>query len=431
MTDATERLPAVRPRARHRARRVLAVGVTVLAVSASGLSSFWVFGAESFVPGQVDLEPGWRAGLGVLVAIGAAIGLCWRHHNPMLVTSIAVVPPLVFITDALAALIALAALAASRRDHMLWLATAAVYAATAVALGHDARREPEVSPLQWLFGADTTADITQGRIEAVDVPMPAMLVIAAVMTAIPLGVGLLRGTRRDLSRSERSEQELLAEVTRQDERSRIAREMHDVLGHRLSLLSLQAGALEVNSDKGSERLAEVARTVRGTARQALDDLRQVIGVLRVGHDPAGGNPHSHRTEPAEPCLADLPDLISNSRRAGLALNVTMLLDDASSAPAPLGVAGYRIIQESLTNVLRHAPGMAAEVSVRGGPGVGLTIEVSNPLPDVDRATPHGGAGSGLTGVAERVAALGGNASAGPTDDDTFVVAAWLPWPKQS
>lgn len=318
----------MRPRARHRARRVLAMGVTVLAVSASVLSSFWVFGAESFVPGQVDLEPGWRAGLGLLVAIGAAIGLCWRHQNPVLVTGIAVVPPLVFITDALAALIALAGLAASRR---------------------------EVSPLQWLFGANTTADITQGRIEAVDVPTPAVLVIAAVMTAVPLGVGLLRGTRRDLSRSERKEQELLAEVTRRDERSRIAREMHDVLGHRLSLLSLQAGALEVNSHNGPERLAEVARTVRGSAREALDDLRKVIGVLREGDGFTSGNPRSHRAEPSQPSLADLPDLVSNSRRAGLMLNVTMLLDDAASAPEPLGVASYRIIQESLTNVLRHAP----------------------------------------------------------------------------
>ncbi|SFA81701.1 Histidine kinase [Amycolatopsis marina] len=427
MTDITGRAPAVRPRA----RRVLATAVTVLAVSASVLSSFWVFGAESFVPGQVDLEPGWRAGIGLLVAIGAAIALCWRHHNPVLVTGIAVVPPLVFVADALAALIALAALAASRRDHVLWLGTAAVYAATAVALAHDAGRDPEVSPLQWLFGASTTADRTQGHFEVVDVPVPAVLVIAVMMTAIPLGIGLLRGTRRELSHSERKEEELLAEVTRRDERSRIAREMHDVLGHRLSLLSLQAGALEVNSHNGPERLAEVARTVRGSAREALDDLRKVIGVLREGGGLASGNPPGHRAEPAQPNLVDLPDLISNSRRAGLNLNVTMLLDDAASAPEPLGVASYRIVQESLTNVLRHAAGTTAEVTVRGGPGVGITIDVRNPLPHADGTMADADSGCGLTGIAERVSALDGNVSVGPTDDDTFVVSAWLPWPKQS
>jgi signal transduction histidine kinase len=105
--------------------------------------------------------------------------------------------------------------------------------------------------------------------------------------------------------------------------------------------------------------------------------------------------------------------------------MTVLLDQAGTAPAPLGMAVYRVVQESLTNVLRHAPGAPADVTVRGGPGAGVTLEVVNPL---ITAPPNPGAGTGLTGISERVTALGGNASVGPTPEGTFAVRAWLPWP---
>ncbi|MPY96830.1 MAG: two-component sensor histidine kinase [Actinophytocola sp.] len=401
----------------HVVRRGIAVCVTVLVVSVSIFSTMMVLVAEGFVPGSEDIEPGWRGGLGALLAAGAAVGLVWRHRYPEFVTAAAVVPPLIFVTDALAALIALAALAAARRDNALWIGTAAVYVATAVAVCYDARRHVDYSIVQMFAGAETET-------ERVDVPLFAILIIAAVMTAIPFAVGVLRGTRRDLTRSTHAERELSGEMARRKERTRIAREMHDVLGHRLSLLSLQAGALEVSDDH--ERVTAVARSVRGTAKQALNDLREVIGVLRDGRTFAGGTVSSDQ-EASPPTLADLPELLDNSRRAGLAMNVTVLLDGASMAPAPLGSAAYRIVQEALTNVLRHAPGTAADVTVRGSPGVGLSIEVSNPLRG--GAETVVGAGTGLHGVAERVTQLGGTVSSGPTDEDVFVLAAWLPWPK--
>jgi signal transduction histidine kinase len=217
----------------HPARRVAAVAVTVLAVACSMLSSMVVFAVDGHVPGQEELEPGWRTIVGLVFALGAAIALCWRHRHPLIVTGIAVVPPLVFVADSLAALIALAALAAARRDRVLWMATSVVYTATAVALGYDAKRGPD-SMMQTIFGAQPGGD-------PVDISVFAVLAIALVMTGAPLAFGLLRGTNRDLTRTSRSQRELLAEMTRRDERSRIAREMHDVLGHRLSLLSLQAG----------------------------------------------------------------------------------------------------------------------------------------------------------------------------------------------
>jgi len=211
-------------------------------------------------------------------------------------------------------------------------------------------------------------------------------------------------------------------VARREEQARIAREMHDVLGHRLSLLSLQAGALEVTSGTTPDAV-EAAKTVRTTARQSLDDLRQVIGVLRgsgFADRPAGGP-----AQPPQPTLADIPDLVTGARQAGLAVNLTVLLDQAATAPAQLGTAAYRILQEALTNVLRHAPGAPAEVSVRGGPGAGLLIEVANPLPP--QPVPSPGSGTGLTGVNERIGLLGGTLAAGPADERTFVLRASLPW----
>src|SRR5699024_4476311 len=106
----------------------------------------------------------------------------------------------------------------------------------------------------------------------------------------------------------------------------IAREMHDVLGHRLSQLSLQAGALEAGSGEAPDTAA-AARTVRTTSRAALDDLRQVIGVLRDGRGfGAAADPEPAPIRP-QPTLADLPELITSSRRSGLAVNATVLLDD--------------------------------------------------------------------------------------------------------
>jgi len=98
---------------------------------------------------------------------------------------------------------------------------------------------------------------------------------------------------------------------------------------------------------------------------------------------------------------------------------------SSSGTAPLGTAAYRILQEALTNVLRHAPGAPAEVLVRGGPGAGLSLEVLNPLPP--HPVPSPGSGTGLTGVNERIALLGGTLTAGPVDERTFALRAWLPW----
>lgn len=383
-------------------RRVLGVVVTVIAVAVSVVSSFYVFGANGYDPDTLSLHATVLTGLSFAAAIAAAVMLCWRHQKPELVLGIALVPPLL-ASDSMAALIALAALAAARRDRLLWLAGGLTYVVTALAVWRDVGWHPQVT----MAGAWVSAELP-GKLIGV-------LVTAAVLTAIPLTVGALRGTRADLRQREQREAALRDEMTRQEERSRIAHEMHDVLGHRLSLLSLQAGALEVSNPAAA---GDAARTVRTTAKQSLDDLRQVIGVLRDGRDfQLSGGP--------APALTDLPTLVAETRQAGVPVNLTVLLDQAGSAPAPLGMAVFRVVQESLTNVLRHAPGAPADVTIRGGPGAGVTLEVVNP---VIPAPPNPGTGTGLTGISERVTALGGNASVGPTPEGTFAVRAWLPWP---
>ncbi|MCT2583572.1 sensor histidine kinase [Actinophytocola gossypii] len=389
-------------------RSVRQVVATVFAVAMSVVSSLVVFGMAGFVPGQEGIDATWLSGLSLLAGLAAAVLLCWRHRWPVLVTGIALVAPLLLASDSFAALVALAALAASRRDWLVWLGTGLVFTATALAVWRDAGRHPDARILGQLMGTDTTA----GKVVGV-------LVLTVVLTGTPLAVGIVRRTRRELASRESEERALREEVARRQERSRIAHEMHDVLGHRLSLLSLQAGALEVSAPEAGE----AARSVRTSARQSLDDLRQVIGVLREGSEFPGRAADS--PDSPTPTLAEVPDLVERTRRAGVPVNLTILLDQAGEAPAQLGTAVYRIVQESLTNVLRHAPGAPADLVVRGGPGAGVAVEVTNPLPA--ERVPSPGSGTGLAGMSERVSVLGGTVSAGPTDRGTFTVRAWLPW----
>lgn len=379
--------------------------LNVLVITSSIVSSLIMVSLDSAVTPTLGL-----ADLGFLAAIGAAVMLVWRHRWPVLVTGIALVPPLLLTSDSLAALIALAALTAAHTGWYRWGGAALVYVATAVAVWHDTRRPRENTVVGEILGNGTTPGTIIG-----------VLVIAALLTAVPLTVGMVRRGREENTRLAIEQHELRAEMARREERARIAREMHDVLGHRLSLLSLQAGALEVTTDEDAPT-AEAARTVRTTAKQSLDDLRQVIGVLR--ENPAASE-SAPAAPPPQPTLTDVPELIADARRAGLLVNATIMLDQAVTAPPHLATGAYRIMQEALTNVLRHSPGSPADVTIRGGPGVGLAIQVVNPLHP--QPPPSPGSGTGLTGVHERAKLLGGRMGAGPTEQQVFVLQVWLPW----
>ena len=246
-------------------------------------------------------------------------------------------------------------------------------------------------------------------------------------TAVIVAWGMfLRGrrqTQRERRRRAEVEEQLRIEQIRHAERTRIAREMHDVLAHRISLLSLHAGALEFRPDAPPEEIARAAAVIRASARQALEDLRAVIGLLRDGSD---GEP----PQPPQPTLAALPGLLEESRVAGMRLHAEVRLPDLAAVPDAVGRHAFRIVQEALTNARKHAPSAPVDLRVEGAPGERLTIEVRNPAQVLTAggvAIP--GSGTGLVGLAERTTLSGGHLEHGLDDHGDFQLRAWLPWPR--
>ncbi|MEU1601850.1 sensor histidine kinase [Micromonospora matsumotoense] len=228
---------------------------------------------------------------------------------------------------------------------------------------------------------------------------------------------------RDRAHRAEAEQQLRVDQARQLERTRIAREMHDVLAHRISLLSLHAGALEFRPDAPPQEVARAAGVIRGSAHAALQDLREVIGVLRA--DTSGGDTGPERPQPT---LADVPALIAESRAAGVRVTLVDEVADPADVPTAVGRSAYRIVQEGLTNARKHAPGAAVAVRLAGAPGRELSVEIRNPWPVGPPGPVLPGAGTGLVGIAERVTLAGGRLTHG-RDDATgdFRLAARLPW----
>jgi signal transduction histidine kinase len=227
---------------------------------------------------------------------------------------------------------------------------------------------------------------------------------------------------RDRAQRAETEQQLRVEQARQQERARIAREMHDVLAHRISLLSLHAGALEFRPDASAEEIERAAGVIRASAHQALEDLREVIGVLR--ENPGDGAP-----ERPQPTLGDLPALIDESRAAGVRVTYGARLAEGAAVPDGMGRNAYRIVQEGLTNARKHAHGSAVEVWLEGGPGEGLAIEVRNRLPvGAGAVADIPGTGTGIVGLAERASLAGGRLEHGRTEAGDYRLWAWLPWP---
>lgn len=239
-----------------------------------------------------------------------------------------------------------------------------------------------------------------------------------LVTGVVLGWGLFVRARRELVRSLRAQGDRAAEEARAAERRRIAREMHDVLAHRLSLLSVHAGALEFHPDAPAEEVAEAAGVIRESAKTALEELRSVIGVLR---EDSGES----LTQAPQPTLADLAALVEESRRAGMRITARIELGDAAP-PAAVGRTAFRIAQEGLTNARKHAPGAAVTLTVDATDG-DLRVEVRSLAPvAVASGSPLPGAGTGLIGLAERVSLAGGELEHGVDPDGAFVVRARLP-----
>ncbi|MFC8953310.1 sensor histidine kinase [Streptomyces sp. NPDC057101] len=254
------------------------------------------------------------------------------------------------------------------------------------------------------------------------------IALSLILVLLVTAWGMLVRSRRQLvealrerARRAEAEAELRVAQAQRLARESIAREMHDVLAHRLTLLSVHAGALEFRPDAPPEQVARGAGVIRDSAHEALQDLREIIGVLRApGENGDGGNR-------PQPTLATLDALIAESREAGADVVLDTTVDDPAAVPAATGRTVYRIAQEALTNARKHAPGTTVTVTVRGRPGEGLTVDVHNPAPE-GPVPPVPGSGQGLIGLTERAALAGGRLDHGPGPDGGFTVRAWLPWP---
>jgi signal transduction histidine kinase len=253
-------------------------------------------------------------------------------------------------------------------------------------------------------------------------PVWLLLIANAIAVAAVLGWGMYIGSRRELiwtlrNRAERAEaeQDLRIGQARSQEQARIAREMHDVLAHRISQISMHAGALEYRDDLTPEEMRSSAAVIREKAHEALTDLRGVLGVLR--DDTTG-----ERLLAPQPTYADLSCLLEEAEGSGVRVELEDLV--AEPVPEAVGRTVYRIVQEGITNVRKHAPGALLTVRVSGSPEDGIDVLLRNPIGFGPTRTP--GAGLGLVGLAERAELRGGRLDHG-RDGSTFVLHAWIPW----
>jgi signal transduction histidine kinase len=259
-------------------------------------------------------------------------------------------------------------------------------------------------------------------------PLFVDLTVGVVAIGASLGWGMFIGSRRELvwtlrqrAETAEAERDLRASQARSNERARIAREMHDVLAHRISQISLHAGALTFRDDLSADEMRSSLAVIQEKAHEALTDLREVLGVLR---DEANGAP---LTGP-QPTYDDIPSLVEDARAAGSPVEYDDRLPVGQRPPDVVGRTVYRIVQEGITNAAKHAPAATLHVSVSGSPELGVDVELRNPLGFGPTRTP--GSGLGLVGLAERAELRGGHLVHGVERGGgvpTFVVRAWLPW----
>jgi signal transduction histidine kinase len=348
-----------------------------------------------------DVTTGSYAAVNDLVGLGAAAMLWWRRRAPLTVAAIT------FVAAAVAP-----------------MATGAAIVGVYVIAAHHPRRVPVAMVVLYVVSAGVGMVLFPDQ----DLGRAGSLLVGVPMTVAAFGWGLAVRARGQLvsslaDRAERAEADQRARIVeaRRAERVRIASEMHDSLAHRLSMLSLHAGAIELRPDAPPEVLARAAGIVRSNAHQALEDLRAVIGVLR--DDTANG------LTPL-PTAADLDALLEECRGAGMHIDVSADLSAPLEAmPAELGRHVYRIVQEGMTNARKHAAAQPVELDISGQPGDRLRIEITNPAGAPASRPNVPGSGVGLIGLRERVELLGGNLDHAVDATGNHRLRVWLPWPK--
>ncbi|GGE93346.1 two-component sensor histidine kinase [Mycetocola zhadangensis] len=353
--------------------------------------------------------------LDVLLGLAATALVPFRHHAPLAITLMVGIIGSISYFALGAVIVTIISLATRRRARELAVLAVVILVVTVLAEAWISSTilAPIAEPAVWWQ----------------------VTLVMAVALAVLIVTGLYIGGRRELikalvQRSEllEEEQALRLEQARSAERSAIAREMHDVLAHRLSLVAMHSGGLAWREDLSREQSAATAAVVQENARLALAELRGVLGVLRA--PSAETNPDALTPQPS---LGVLDELLAESTQAGLAVHCEIAPDIApvlSTLSSVQSRHAYRIVQEALTNARRHAPGSRVEVTLGGTPGTRLELKVRNRLSQPRESEALNGArhrvGMGLTGMTERARLAGGELVHGVVGSD-FVVEAWLPW----
>lgn len=367
------------------------------------LASAAILGIAAWVSSlALTLEAGeepilWRVNLDALAGLVAVVLASFRHRSPFLIAA-AVSLIVGFSSASLGAWLLVAISLASRR---------------------------RVSEIVGVFGITLASGVAASAVDESSRAAPfdwSWAGILALVVAIPLVIGYARGARRaelDGLRREaellREEQRQIAEQARLAERGRIAAEMHDALGHQLSVIAVQAAALKLHPELPAAQRQESVSAIRTAAQQALSELRHTLSMLAED---------SPEPEPSPRLSERIDDLIEQVRQAGSPVQADLDQARLDELPAELGRPVFRIVQECLTNAMRHAPGVPVHLSVRSEPDTGVQIRVSNAFTTASEPSP--GSGIGLAGIAERARLADGELQV-LRSAEHFTVEARLPW----
>ncbi|MBF6171958.1 sensor histidine kinase [Nocardia blacklockiae] len=360
---------------------------------------FWFAVATALPAGCAADSCSWFVLGDPLIALGCLAVLLWRRRFPLLVALVVAVASAASALATGAALLALCSLATRRRPV-----------------------EIAVAVVAYVTAAQFTEDLYP--IGSLPAPIWLRLALPTLSAGIAVATGVAIDARRaevrslrDRAESAEREQAARAAQVQATERNRIAREMHDVLAHRISLVAMQAGVLDHRDDLSAAEQRTLVRGIAEGSRRALEELRDVLGVLRADPD---------RPEPPQPTLDRIPELVADARSSGL--DVTLATTVTATPPETVGRTGYRVVQEGLTNAAKHAPAAKVRITVGGTPGGELHVSVRNSAAATAVARPPA-SGFGLLGLAERITLAGGTLDHHRTSDNGYVLTARLPWPE--
>lgn len=384
----------------------LSIGISVGGSKAANRGAHWDVLArrQTWAPRAVDAAAILLAALDVWLVIPdkaptysiylsafACLALAARRWLPFVVV-LGTVPGFLTGWSQLAAMIALGMLATRKQTHwQVWVGAGLVWMCRFV---------------QWPLADFAALSWREHVLDGI---------YGVLVAGMPIAIGLLIGARAQLAQklvelaaSRDREQQLHADAVRAEERARLAREMHDVVSHDITLIAMQSGVLAASGEPGNAQ--HTAQVIRQLSTRTLEELRSLVGVLRSGAADDG----------PQPGIGELDQLVR-----GCEVPVQLTVDRVpEQLPAKVSAAAYRTVQECLTNVRKHAPGAAATVLILGD-GKALNIEVRNDSPSRP-VTPLPSGGHGLTGLAERARLLGGSFETSPTEDGGFQVRATYP-----